>query len=37
VLELALEKAREKEKKSLGAEIARQQMERHQWKSWGQG
>jgi hypothetical protein len=37
VLELALKKAREKEKKSLGAEIARQQMERHQWKSWGQG
>ena len=37
VLELALEKAREEKKKSLGAEIARQQMERHQWKSWGQG
>jgi hypothetical protein len=37
VLELALQKAREEKKKSLGSEIARQQMERHQWKSWGQG
>jgi hypothetical protein len=37
VLELALQKAREKEKKSLGAELSRQQMERHQWKAWGQG
>jgi hypothetical protein len=37
VLEQALEKAQEEKKKSLGAEIARQQMERHQWKSWGQG
>ena len=37
VLELALKKAREKEKKSLGAELHRQQMEKHQWKSWGQG
>jgi hypothetical protein len=37
VLEMALEKAREEKKKSLGSEIARQQMERHQWKSWGQG
>jgi hypothetical protein len=36
-LEQALEKAQEEKKKSLGAEIARQQMERHQWKSWGQG
>ena len=23
--------------KSLGKELTRQQMERHQWKSWGQG
>jgi hypothetical protein len=37
VLELALKKAREKEKRSLGAELHRQQMEKHQWKSWGQG
>jgi hypothetical protein len=37
VLELALEKAREEKKKSLGSELARQQMERHQWKTWGQG
>jgi hypothetical protein len=37
VLELALEKAREEKKKSLGAELSRQQMEKHQWKSWGQG
>jgi hypothetical protein len=37
VLESALKKAREKEKKSLGAELHRQQMEKHQWKSWGQG
>jgi hypothetical protein len=37
VLELALEKAREEKKKSLGSELSRQQMEKHQWKSWGQG
>jgi hypothetical protein len=37
VLELALERAREEKKKSLGSELARQQMERHQWKTWGQG
>jgi hypothetical protein len=23
--------------KSLGKELTRQQMERHQWKAWGQG
>jgi hypothetical protein len=37
VLEQALEKSREEKKKSLGAELSRQQMEKHQWKSWGQG
>jgi hypothetical protein len=28
---------KEEKKKSLGSELSRQQMERHQWKSWGQG
>jgi hypothetical protein len=32
-----LDLALKKKKMSLGAELNRQQMEKHQWKSWGQG